>query len=187
MKLRGWYTGLTISVCLSVHPYVRMSIDQIVFALYLPQYFSFQIHTSYQLSSGDVPCIEFLKKLEKFNFLAKCFTSWLGPSCSGLLWVSRSVRITINAQVFFHFWYGNSPYGENVLCLTLVTVPNWICVLWPNHGFGLFCIPEANFYARTFRFDTNVAVWYKTKFSSQNLATKFGNHLCMATKIGSQC
>ena len=32
-----------------------------------------------------------------------------------------------------------------------------------------------------------LAVWYKTKFGSQNLATKFGNHLCMATKIGSQC
>ena len=30
-------------------------------------------------------------------------------------------------------------------------------------------------------------VWYKTKFGSQNLATKFGNHLCVATKIGSQC
>ena len=30
------------------------------------------------------------------------------------------------------------------------------------------------------------AVWYKTKFGSQNLATKFGNHLCMATKIGRQ-
>ena len=29
-------------------------------------------------------------------------------------------------------------------------------------------------------------VWYKTKFGSQDLATKFGNHLCMATKIGSQ-
>ena len=27
----------------------------------------------------------------------------------------------------------------------------------------------------------------KTKFGSQNLATKFGNHLCMATKIGRQC
>ena len=26
----------------------------------------------------------------------------------------------------------------------------------------------------------------KTKFGSQNLATKFGNHLCMATKIGRQ-
>ena len=32
-----------------------------------------------------------------------------------------------------------------------------------------------------------LAVWYKTKFGSQNLATKFGNHLYMATKIGSQC
>ena len=32
-----------------------------------------------------------------------------------------------------------------------------------------------------------LAVWYKTKFGSQNLAAKFGNHLCMATKIGSQC
>ena len=31
-----------------------------------------------------------------------------------------------------------------------------------------------------------LAVWYKTKFGSQNLATKFGNHLCMATKIGRQ-
>ena len=35
--------------------------------------------------------------------------------------------------------------------------------------------------------DENLAVWYKTKFGSQNLATKFGNHLRMATKIGSQC
>ena len=31
------------------------------------------------------------------------------------------------------------------------------------------------------------SVWYKTKFGSQNLATKFDNHLCIATKIGSQC
>ena len=31
-----------------------------------------------------------------------------------------------------------------------------------------------------------LAVWYKTKFGNQNLATKFGNHLCMATKFGSQ-
>ena len=150
MKSRGWYTGLTISVRLSVHPYVRMSMDQILFVLYLPQYFSFQIHTSYQLSSGDVPCIEFLKKVEKFNFLTKFFTSWLSPSCSGLLWVSRYVRITINAQVFFHFWYGNSPFGENVLCLTLVTVPNWICVLWPNHGFGPFLQSWGQFLCQNF-------------------------------------
>ena len=27
----------------------------------------------------------------------------------------------------------------------------------------------------------------KTKFGSQNLATKFGNHLYIVTKIGSQC
>ena len=33
----------------------------------------------------------------------------------------------------------------------------------------------------------SLSVWYKTKFGSQNLAPKFGNHLCMATKIGSQC
>ena len=32
--------------------------------------------------------------------------------------------------------------------------------------------------------DFQGTVWYKTKFGSQNLATKFGNHLCMATKIG---
>ena len=31
------------------------------------------------------------------------------------------------------------------------------------------------------------SVWYKTKFGSQNLATKSGNHLRMASKIGSQC
>ena len=30
-------------------------------------------------------------------------------------------------------------------------------------------------------------VWYKTKFGSQNLATKFDIHMCMATKIGRQC
>ena len=33
----------------------------------------------------------------------------------------------------------------------------------------------------------SLAVWYKTKFGSQNLATNFGNHLHLATKIGSQC
>ena len=30
------------------------------------------------------------------------------------------------------------------------------------------------------------AVWHKTKLGSQDLATKFGNHFCMATKIGRQ-
>ena len=35
--------------------------------------------------------------------------------------------------------------------------------------------------------NADLPVWYKTKFGSQNLATKFGKHLCMATKIGSQC
>ena len=30
------------------------------------------------------------------------------------------------------------------------------------------------------------AVWYKIKFGTQNLGTKFGNDLCMATKIGRQ-
>ena len=34
---------------------------------------------------------------------------------------------------------------------------------------------------------SHLPVWYKTKFGSQNLATNFGNHLCMTTKIGSQC
>ena len=33
---------------------------------------------------------------------------------------------------------------------------------------------------------TELSVFYKTKFGSQNLATKFGNHLCIATKIGRQ-
>ena len=34
--------------------------------------------------------------------------------------------------------------------------------------------------------ETILSVWYKTKFGSQNLATKFGYHLCMATKISRQ-
>ena len=41
--------------------------------------------------------------------------------------------------------------------------------------------------ARLFALTHQCTVWYRTKFGSQNLATKFGNHLCMATKIGSQC
>ena len=45
-------------------------------------------------------------------------------SCSSLLWMSRYVRITFTAQDFFHFWYGNSPQGEVVSDITLVTVPH---------------------------------------------------------------
>ena len=42
------------------------------------------------------------------------------------------------------------------------------------------------YYRQVSNIRRTLTVWYKTKFGSQNLATKFGSHLCMATKIGRQ-
>ena len=56
-KLKGGYTGFTLSVRLSVSP----SVDRIVSALYLKQYLSdpFYISTSYQATSEGVSLIMF--------------------------------------------------------------------------------------------------------------------------------
>ena len=55
-KLKGGYTGITLSVCPSVRPSVCPSVDRIVSALYLQQYSSdpFHICTSYQATSEGV-------------------------------------------------------------------------------------------------------------------------------------
>ena len=51
--------------------------------------------------------------------------------------------------------------------------------IWTNAGVLLIGPLGINF-------SEILTVWHKTKFGSQKLATKFGNHLCMATKIGNQ-
>ena len=55
-KLKGGYTGITLSVCPPVRPSVCPSVDRIVSALYLHQYSSdpFYICTSYQATSEGV-------------------------------------------------------------------------------------------------------------------------------------
>ena len=61
-------------------------------------------------------------------------------------------------------------------------------------GQVLQCVDKAKYLGVTIsnelKWSPHVTVWYRTKFGSQNLATEFGNHMCMATnmtKIGSQC
>ena len=57
-KLKGGYTGFTLSVC--------QSVDRIVSALYLQQYSSdpFHICTSYQATSEGVSRVMFVSKFE---------------------------------------------------------------------------------------------------------------------------
>ena len=61
-KLKGGYTGFTLSVCPSV--------DRIVSALYLQQYSSdpFHICTSYQATSEGVSRVMFISKFKNLNF-----------------------------------------------------------------------------------------------------------------------
>ena len=63
-KLKGGYTGFTLSVCPSVHLSVCPSVDRIVSALYLQQYLldPFHIHTSYQATSEGVSRKFFVSK-----------------------------------------------------------------------------------------------------------------------------
>ena len=49
--------------------------------------------------------------------------------------------------------------------------------------FGRTSSVDENMIENSIENGIDLPVWYKTKFGSQNLATKFGNHLCMATKI----
>ena len=64
-KLKGGYTGFTLSICLSVHLSVCPSVDRIVSALYLQQYLSdpFHICTSYQATSEGVLHVMFVSNL----------------------------------------------------------------------------------------------------------------------------
>ena len=67
----------------------------------------------------------------------------------------------------------------NIPCLSV-----WLSVCHTFQG-SISSTFHSNFMKLTEK--SNWSVWYKTKFGNQNLATKFGNHLCMAIKIGSQC
>ena len=61
-KLKGGYTGFTLSVC--------PSMDRIVSALYFQQYWSdpFHVCTSYQATSEGVSCVTFVSKLKNLKF-----------------------------------------------------------------------------------------------------------------------
>ena len=64
--LRG-YTGLTPPACPSV--------DEIAYALYIPQYWSdtFRIYTSYQPTSGGMWRVKFLKKNQILIFCRQVY------------------------------------------------------------------------------------------------------------------
>ena len=69
-KLKGGYTGIT----LSVRPSVRPSVDKIVSALYLQQYSSdpFHICTSYQATKEGVSRVMPVSKFKNLKFWRIC-------------------------------------------------------------------------------------------------------------------
>ena len=105
----GTLVSLYPSIRPCVRPSIRPSVHEIVSALYLLQYYldQFQIYTACQPTSGNVSHVELLKNI-KFEILRKYLTSWLSTSCSGLLWISIYVKITLNGQGFF------SPFSMEV-------------------------------------------------------------------------
>ena len=83
-KLKGGYTGFTLSICPSVCPSVCLSVDRIVSALYLEQYSSdpFHICTSYQAISEDVLSVMF-KLVCNLDFIF----CWLWIQYDSIEWV----------------------------------------------------------------------------------------------------
>ena len=73
-KLKGGYTGFTLSVCtsvrLSVHLSISPSVDRILSALYLQQYSldPFHICTSYQATPEGVSRVMFVSKFKNLKF-----------------------------------------------------------------------------------------------------------------------
>ena len=84
-KLKGGYTGITLSVCPSV--------DRIVSALYLQQYSSDPLHicTSYQGTSEGVSRVMPVSKFKNFKFWRICNFDfvffWLGIQYDSIVWV----------------------------------------------------------------------------------------------------
>ena len=70
------------------------------------------------------------------------------------------------------------------------TAPDIKCLQYMPTGQATKCyflmeIEQIFFLDKNAKSSLHLSVWYRTKIGSQNLATKFGNQLCMATKIGS--
>ena len=78
-KLKGGYTGITLSVC--------PSLDRIVSALYLQEYSSdpFHICTSYQATSEGVSRVMPVSKFKNLKFDFVFF--WLGIQYDSMVWV----------------------------------------------------------------------------------------------------
>ena len=104
----------------------------------------------------------------------------------------------IYSMLYFMMWFILYTCVHVYLCLYLIIKPMLVSpkkILWWSidiHVYVKQMISLLDFHV-LLKFSSPLpdglawAVWYKTKFGSQNLATKFGNHLCMVTKIGSQC
>ena len=119
---RSW-GDILASFCPYVCPSVRLSNGvRSVSSTILTRFFG-NLHIVSTKFRKFVACWWF-DNFPNFDFLPKYFTSWLSTSRFGLLWTSRYVRITTNARLgffFCFFWrYGNSPYGEDALWITLV-------------------------------------------------------------------
>ena len=130
---RSWKGGILVSRCPSVCLSVCPSVDRIVSALYLQQYWSdpFHICTSYQATSEGVPRIMFVSKLKIWNFgefskfvtltLSFFLLVWL---CLLLTWVlmrggvGRGGFANVCSQMTYH-WLNYekliAPYPDNPL------------------------------------------------------------------------
>ena len=95
-KLKGGYSGITLSVCPSVSPSVCPSVDRMVSALYLQQYSSDPLHiyTSYQATSEGVSRVMPVSKFKnlKFRWIFKICNFdfvffWLGIQYDSMVWV----------------------------------------------------------------------------------------------------
>ena len=104
-KLKGGYTGITLSVCPSV--------DRTVSALYLQQYSSdpFHICTSYQATSEGVSRVMPVSKFKNLNFVTLTLSSF------DLLFLVSFLRCHCRLQFrmdSFHIWYKWSIAWEGV-------------------------------------------------------------------------
>ena len=89
-KLKGGYTGITLSVCPSV--------DRIVSALYLQEYSSnpFHICTSYQATSEGVSCVMPISKLKNVKFWQIFTRGQFWPSVIVIVPVCVSVSVCVS-------------------------------------------------------------------------------------------
>ena len=140
MISKGGYTGFTSSihlsvrpsVCLSVRPCVRPSVDKTVSALYLPQYWSdpFHICTSYQATSEGVLRVRVIAKFQNLNFFQifgicdfDFVFLWPGIWCESLVWVIMGRRgVSQNAGVLVVLVEDEFHQAAPLLCQMIISM-----------------------------------------------------------------